>query len=895
MSGVIVRARFRPRAPADGAVVELRVCGGSGVRADFEGQQWWPLIVPGGMPVLKARLGWDGQRFDGGAVTTVGQMQIADSDGRLEPYKGLVWKGATAEIWTAPLKQRNGVELTADGDFSLLWQGLADDLKVEGQLCTIVLADAGEKLRVPVLEQEYDGAGDLGGIAERKGGKIGRGWGRCPSVKGRLIDAAYWIYDFGITPDGAATIHAVRDGGYGLAVQTAAASLAALRALVIDAGKVATCVVSSRVLVRWWTKPKFLPSADITFGATTKPAEIAASLLAARAPAVTFAAGQVAAYNAVQSASCGRYVDPDADTGMTVEGLLDWLFGGLGSWWQLGAAGTLEIGRYGEGGTAYTVDEARVIAVDRQGVIMPVSRRSLGYQPNAAIHNDGDIAASITAGDVDGLGVLAAQDNVTWSTQVTGAGKPADNATVGATVGTDLVGSSGQVLPDVAVLNDSEIYETWSAYANAAQIAWTNHSGGGAATLISAPSAGGRAIRIGDNAGDDQWWGICDRSIPYDGTSLYEVTIEIEREAGSGGSIYLGLAGRLENGALCNTAGSASHGAQHFVAGGATPPAVADGTIVTYRGYVRGWAATGTATACVTPAAAGKMHTNVRRISPLVLVNYAGQPGIYVIHSVRLRRVVDDPVLAGGLNLDGTLRQNLPSAIGATQDTGVIRNLGKGLSIVRLNDGDVYTFPTAWGSGLVPSVVALQSGYLSSTEYLDCRALSVSASGFTAYCKRVTAASPTPVTETTLVAASAPRVAEISKGTAAEAYDDTYTFQIDVTITNQALGGGEYNAGRVTVGFWTYDGATWVLHTTRTYYGAGNAATTARLNQVVSVSRDGMGSGDRFGVSVESTLYGGGVSSFDNVKYGTASGQTINSATPSGYPGIDFLIFAGAE
>lgn len=437
MSGVIVRARFRPRAPADGAVVELRVCGGSGVRADFEGQQWWPLIIPGGLPVLKARLGWDGQRFDGGAVTTVGQMRIADSDGRLEPYKGLIWKGATAEIWTAPLKQRNGVELTADGDFTLLWQGLADDIKVEGQICTIVLADAGEKLRVPVLDQEYDGAGDLGGIAERKGGKIGRGWGRCPSVKGRLIDSAYWIYDFGITPDGAATIHAVRDGGYGLAVQTTAASLAALRALALDDGKVATCVVANRVLVRWWTRPKFLPSADITFGATTRPAEIAASVLAARAPSVAFGAGQVAAYNAVQAASCGRYVDPDADASLTVEGLLDWLFNGLGSWWQLSAAGTLEIGRYGEGGVSYTVDETRVIDVDRQGIIMPVARRSLGYQPNAAIHGDSDIAASITAGDVQGLG---------WLATSSATGTLLLNAAYTAVAATAVTGNSGEAV-----------------------------------------------------------------------------------------------------------------------------------------------------------------------------------------------------------------------------------------------------------------------------------------------------------------------------------------------------------------------------------------------------------------------------------------------------------------
>jgi len=50
----------------------------------------------------------------------------------------------------------------------------------------------------------------------------------------------------------------------------------------------------------------------------------------------------------------------------------------------------------------------------------------------------GSASAGGAANSISGQGALATQNSVTWSTQVTGSGKPADNATVGAVWGTNL-------------------------------------------------------------------------------------------------------------------------------------------------------------------------------------------------------------------------------------------------------------------------------------------------------------------------------------------------------------------------------------------------------------------------------------------------------------------------
>ncbi len=253
-----------------------------------------------------------------------------------------------------------------------------------------------------------------------------------------------------------------------------------------------------------------------------------------------------------------------------------------------------------------------------------------------------------------------------------------------------------------------------------------------------------------------------------------------------------------------------------------------------------------------------------------------------------------DGRIAAGLDDEGAVRRNLPATIGMAQSPTVARALPRGVSYVALRDGDVYNFPVPWGSGQVPFVSGPQI-YQDPSNYLDCKALNVTSSGFTADCKRVTPGTLTTQTETTAGTASSPRSHEIVKGVTAEAHNDSYRFQFDVSVTNQSVGGGEWDAGSVTVGVWTYDGATWQMNQSVTVYGVGTGASTAVNNVQVTVSRDGMGLNDRFGLSIETSDFGGSITSFDHVKYETTSGNTISSATPTGYPAIEFKIAGGLE
>ncbi len=254
-----------------------------------------------------------------------------------------------------------------------------------------------------------------------------------------------------------------------------------------------------------------------------------------------------------------------------------------------------------------------------------------------------------------------------------------------------------------------------------------------------------------------------------------------------------------------------------------------------------------------------------------------------------------DGRIADGLDTAGDIRRSLPNNIGHKQSSTVTRALPRGARIVKLRDGDAYTFPVAWGSGQVPSVQAYNNGYVDATNYLDCKALSVTSSGFTAECKKVGPGALTGQSETTGVSPSAPRTHEIQKAVTAEAHDDTYNYTFNVNITNQNLGGGEYNPGEIVVGIWTYDGATWQMNGTVQYFGQGDAATTTVTGATSSASRDGMGLNDRFGLSIESTLYGGTITAFSSVTFNTTSGNTITSATPTDFPGIPFLILGGTE
>lgn len=167
---------------------------------------------------------------------------------------------------------------------------------------------------------------------------------------------------------------------------------------------------------------------------------------------------------------------------------------------------------------------------------------------------------------------------------------------------------------------------------------WTNYSGTGELSLVAVTDAGsgGQILRVGNNSGNDQAWLIHDARIPFDPTALYRVKARVRRTAGTG-TTYVGLAGVGADGAaFVNTAGSNSSSSQHYVAAAGAAPA---SSWTEYTGYVRGTAATGSSTAKPDPNAPGVMHTDVKYIRPLVLVNYNVAAGTTDVDFVSVERL----------------------------------------------------------------------------------------------------------------------------------------------------------------------------------------------------------------------------------------------------------------
>ncbi|KKK50782.1 hypothetical protein LCGC14_3121570, partial [marine sediment metagenome] len=169
---------------------------------------------------------------------------------------------------------------------------------------------------------------------------------------------------------------------------------------------------------------------------------------------------------------------------------------------------------------------------------------------------------------------------------------------------------------------------------------------------------------------------------------------------------------------------------------------------------------------------------------------------------------------------------------------------------------------------------------------LDFSALNLSGSGFTAQLKikELTGA----ITNHVDNVVSTPSVPSgldhsINKTQTAEAHDDKYKFQYDVSFTNPP---GEPDT--VQVGFYTNDGAGWVQRATANH--VGDSGDPDLLNLTKTVTVDGLGLNDDFGLEKE---VGPGTLTFDQVSYGTAAAPTTETATPAGASSIDYLVIGG--
>lgn len=255
----------------------------------------------------------------------------------------------------------------------------------------------------------------------------------------------------------------------------------------------------------------------------------------------------------------------------------------------------------------------------------------------------------------------------------------------------------------------------------------------------------------------------------------------------------------------------------------------------------------------------------------------------------------------------------LDDSVAIDDGNGNARVLVAGVQSGTVTDGLAVTFTPAYARVPIvafnPTGLTYNSAYSAASHALVVEARSLSASGFTAYCKvRQLAATITARTDTTpsdLGAGQLPRYT-IQKSQVAEAWDDRYVFNFSATVKNIPdfePGWNGYTPGQLVVGLYiaTADSGspnftpTWTLVGTYTVGGGGGAsATTTRSGLSVAVTRDGLGQRGgtcpEFGIGIYSELVSGGTVTFTSVTYDTATAPTETSATAAGVSPIPFTV-----
>jgi hypothetical protein len=432
MAAPVILVEATPRRASDGASVTIRLAGAGASVPYHYGKQHWRAGLAG-LPKTSASLDFDGEQLGGGGVAQSMELSWSPSTkAALAELADLYWADAPITVRVGP----EGSEMPP-----ILTTGLGLESAVNRGVLTIALADQAVDLKRPVLVDRFLGTGGIEGPVEFADSIKSRAWGRCFNVPGRQLDAANNIWVFGDPRHRWQSFDQVRDKGAAAAASTVSvldaqetleATFAALQAAKVIEGGGVFC--PSIACVKWWTAPAGDLHADIrgeiAGGYVETAPEIVARIVAARST-IPFAPGAVAAAAAARPAPFGWRVDTDS---ATAAGEISQMLGDVSTSWLL-IDGAI-VFRHWDWTAPTRV--ARSFAVTRKSSVKPTASRKLGYRRNWAPMARGDLAAIVLVQDIvyeDGTPIADAIDKAgqtaDWD-QVTGGGKPADNATNGA-------------------------------------------------------------------------------------------------------------------------------------------------------------------------------------------------------------------------------------------------------------------------------------------------------------------------------------------------------------------------------------------------------------------------------------------------------------------------------
>ena len=234
-----------------------------------------------------------------------------------------------------------------------------------------------------------------------------------------------------------------------------------------------------------------------------------------------------------------------------------------------------------------------------------------------------------------------------------------------------------------------------------------------------------------------------------------------------------------------------------------------------------------------------------------------------------------------------------------TQSSGVARRLTRGMLSASIRDGDVITYDDSFLSTpevlFIPAGISFNPVDLSAIKEhaLSFTPVGAAPSGFTASLKIQELASTIIPQTLSPFAAGATYDEEITKAASAEAWDDSYTIQYDVTVN----GAGApldpvWVQGRVDI---YYDsGAGWVLKDSINYSHTSTGSSKTWPNERKTYNIGGMGTGSKFAVDYVADPWAGSVSG-DQVEYDTATAPLTHTATKTGAPSITAIILENKD
>ncbi len=235
------------------------------------------------------------------------------------------------------------------------------------------------------------------------------------------------------------------------------------------------------------------------------------------------------------------------------------------------------------------------------------------------------------------------------------------------------------------------------------------------------------------------------------------------------------------------------------------------------------------------------------------------------------------------------------------QGDATLRRMPNGMMIGAARDGDAFDFVPVFETP--PTIIFGTGGLTYDPDNLDNTlkfhqnivATSLTASGFIASTK-LEELSGTPTVRTVTGDGSPPTFDwEGNKDLAAEAWDNNYEFNYDITIDFEPIVPGGNTA---VVSFYTNTGSGFVLGATKNYHNSSTTTDLVITGAIQVVNRAGLGLNDDFAMDAQSVFghtFTGGTDVDYFVEYEEATAGATTSATPVGATSIPFTVFDNAD